>query len=1747
MWDTRRHWLNELCGIQEDTVRVLAKDRSFSSGSNTATAVVMIRVLDQEDQPPEFVSFPAVTRIAEDTPPETRVMTVSLSFPAVTRIAEDTPPETRVMTVRSIDGDRGINGKIRYRLGESSLRDPYFRVDPDTGEVFTIRPLDREGEGQLSGAQILTIEAYEAESKLSPPPYTSTEVTIIIEDVNDEIPQFRSPKYELVLDENAPLSTPLTFVGTSVPEVFDADNGINGTFRLFLEGDPGNFEVTPSEGIGKARFLIRVVNPNALDYEQVHQFAFRVVAEESAPSKRRSTADVIVALRDVNDNVPEFNQQNYMVSIPEDAPQGYTVAWVQALDLDSGDFGSLGVRYTDLRGAVADELELNSGTGVITVKNENHTFDREVVQDHFLLIEARDNLGQGNRNTVSLQIHVEDANDEPPRFLQDVYEAQVSENSMYLPWLKVEAVDLDAPGTNYSTVSYSIVDGDVIRAFSIDPINGTLSLQRPLDYETTQEIDGARFFNLTIMAQDGGDPPLVDFCTVIIYVLDENDHTPAFSRRYYAVTVPEDIPGGSELLRVSATDLDASPLNSRVAYRIAEGAIDKFTLNPDDGSLYLATGASLDPDITNPPTLHYSLLVEALDGGLGLNQKSAITTVNISVVDINNKPPKLSDPGTVRIPETEGNGYFVTRLEAWDPDSDSAIYFFIKPSDSQAKDEENNAVSRTDFNFTSMFRIDPKSGVIRLTDAIDREQVETIHLAVGVIDRNAPKRSTLQEDSGVLKIVIEDANDNSPVFRERIYRGTIPENSKPGHFILGVQANDADKNRTIKYILEGGADIEHFLYLNPDSGNLLVKEKVDREKIDWLNFTIRARDTDRPPRSTAVPVILQILDENDNAPFFADKVKNVSILEDANVGTFVAQVEARDLDTGPFGRIHYNLEAGSGKLRMTLRTAQPYAETALRRSTAVLNFESKRIIPGPTGAPPAKFRIDPITGAIFVADRLDREETDLYQLIVEAWDNWDNRLHGGQSRSAFKQIRYVGQEREPPIVECFADCRCSSRCPYRIVGVGPSRHMEVRSGEGIESGTANAKGVFATKELLEGTFVCTYSGEIIGQAEARRRFQGRAKNYHNYLIALKCSRGLSSAATVSETAETLVIIDAEFFGNVGRFINHSCDPNLSIIPVWTCFDLPELALFVRRPVSPGVELTFSVRVTDVNDNPPVFTAPIQRSASDCVQISEYHKPEENPVTQVQVLDADDPTTPNARVSFSVADEADEVCFWIDDEQDTPLGTVLVEVKAVDADVGRNGLVRYGFRPDPLNHFRAFQINQQTGEVILVEPLDRERQKYYQLRVEARDSGVPTPLTSDLDLTIYVTNVDDMKPLFPTPTQTLNFTERVEAGSEQRFVQEAIDGDDSDEDPADERNSAAICYFIVEGDPDGFFVLEPVTRLMTTTRELDREATPVFHLRVMATDYCLGIPTSADGSWLDVEHGSTMNLTIWVDDVNDNAPRFMRGMFTGGVSTDADYGLEVLRLQAVDPDDGRNAVLNFYLHPPVVRQTLSEGLNDLPGTPFRVERETGAVILNFEPQPGMKGYFDFEVKVNDTDGYEDKSRVFIYLLREDQRVRFLLRGTPNELRYKIDRFKDDLANVTDAIVNIDELRTHEGRAGRVDRTKTDLYVHMVNDTDNSIMDVNSVLQLIDSNVEKLDQLFKDFNVLDTAPAKPRRDLSETSEQLLIIYLGGASALLSFLLTLSIAICLHQRSKYKRELKAATTLAFGNVEPTVPREL
>ena len=102
------------------------------------------------------------------------------------------------------------------------------------------------------------------------------------------------------------------------------------------------------------------------------------------------------------------------------------------------------------------------------------------------------------------------------------------------------------------------------------------------------------------------------------------------------------------------------------------------------------------------------------------------------------------------------------------------------------------------------------------------------------------------------------------------------------------------------------------------------------------------------------------------------------------------------------------------------------------------------------------------------------------------------------------------------------------------------------------------------------------------------------------------------------------------------------------------------------------------------------------------------------------------------------------------------------------------------------------------------------------------------------------------------------------------------------------------------------------------------------------------------------------MEVTVSDINDNPPKFLKKVFTGGITTNSEFGHEILFLEANDPDFGRNAKLRYYLSPHSMTKTLSEGLENLPLYPFLVDKNSGSIKLNFIPQTGMKGYFDFEV-------------------------------------------------------------------------------------------------------------------------------------------------------------------------------------------
>ncbi|KZC14307.1 Cadherin-23 [Dufourea novaeangliae] len=1486
-----------------------------------------------------------------------------------------------VRCLRAVDGDKGINNKVTYSITQGPRY--LFDIDASSGLVFTRAQLDREAEENAEGAFVLEITVREV-SKTVPAPSVSTEVTIILTDVNDETPRFRSSRYRAEINENAPYNTPVNFIGDAIPEAYDHDLGTNGTFRIFIDGDDGIFDVTPSRGINEAPFLIRVKNSSKLDFESKSEVNFTLIAKEVVQVKPKySIVPVTVFVKDQNDNYPEFTENIYEVSIPENCAVGTTVAWVQALDEDSGNFGTRGIRYTHLGGSIGHALTMDPFTGVITVKELGPSFDRELVSRHYLTVEARDDLGKGNRNTAQLIVNVNDVNDNAPVFLQNKYEAVLLENEdNFESSLIVEAFDIDLNGTKNSQVIYALVAGEFSRNFSIDPKRGTIVPTTPLDYEALPISQGhketsVRPLRLTVRARDAGTPSLSSDAPLIIYLKDINDNAPAFERTLYKRSIPEDLAGGTSVVQVKAWDKDLSPPNNKLVYRIQSGAGDKFVISPESGVIRVAPGSNLDPDLTSSKTTRYSLNVFAIDSGTEI-QRTAEVLVNITIVDVNNKPPVFIDPGTVTIRENTQASY-VHRIVANDPDIAPILRYRIDPNSSEARNEEGTLIKIQEYDYLSALELNALDGLLRVVKLLDRERVETIRLGLVVEDLAAVRG--IQSALATLYIIIEDENDNNPRFRRPFYKRSVTENSKNGVNIANIVADDADKNRSITYSLESPRELADLVHLDSETGEMVIANKIDRELYSWLNLTVRAIDSGIPSRSSLSEVYVQVLDENDNNPYFVTDISNLTVMENSKIGTEIAVIQAEDPDSGDYGKITYLLDRMSSQ---------------------------------------GTFAIHPEYGTLTVADSIDWETKQSYVLVIEAWDNYQFGYTAGESRNAFKQIQVTVTDVNDNLPKMDIPSTCITISEFHDV---KDLIFAVKAKDADDPTTPNGRvkiRILSGNEL--GLFILEQTDYWTANLKAARSLRGK---FGNYSLSLEArDHGIPSNKEAS---------------------------------------------------------ILNICVTDYNDNPPVFISP-------------QHN------TTIRV------------------------------PENVTVGTAIIQIEAKDADTGPNGDVHYRLKQDLAGHWRTFHIDDTTGIISLQLPLDRETQKLYQIRVEAYDVGTPTPLSSDLDLIIYVRNINDYEPQFLVDIFNTNLTEEQFPGTETILLPQTVDRDDIDEldDPP-----AQVCYFIVSGNDDGLFILDIFKHELSTAKKLDREQQQQHLLIIKATEDCNTVP--ANDSYYDDTTDTTLKVIIDVVDVNDNPPKFVSKIFTGGVTTEVDFGTQFMQVKAVDLDAGENAIINYY-QKGKIHMTLTEGLDDIQIQPFLVNKLTGVVSLNFDPQRGMKGYFDFMVLANDSRGLQDTARVFIYLLREDQRVRFVLRQHPSEIRNRIDTFRVTLGNVTGAIVNIDEYKTHENHDGSVDRTKTDLYLHLVNRRDNSILEVSEVLELVDRNIEKLDGLFKEFNVLDTQPAQ-YQPIVQYEQAGTTFWLLTLTLFLGALLILCIALCLSQRASFRRQLKAANASPFG----------
>lgn len=169
--------------------------------------------------------------------------------------------------------------------------------------------------------------------------------------------------------------------------------------------------------------------------------------------------------------------------------------------------------------------------------------------------------------------------------------------------------------------------------------------------------------------------------------------------------------------------------------------------------------------------------------------------------------------------------------------------------------------------------------------------------------------------------------------------------------------------------------------------------------------------------------------------------------------------------------------------------------------------------------------------------------------------------HGGNYEKVGGKLR-LNENRQclDLIYECTEECDCKFCC-NKLVQFGPRDDLK------IQHFPLKGLGLVSTKPIKKGSFVCEYAGEILTKSEAIRRDRNDKKM--NYIF---CLNEINSEGN-SKTIQTF--IDPSRKGNIGRYINHSCDANCDIISTRVDSIIPKIAIFTNRDLPAYTEITFN--------------------------------------------------------------------------------------------------------------------------------------------------------------------------------------------------------------------------------------------------------------------------------------------------------------------------------------------------------------------------------------------------------------------------------------------------------------------------------------------------------------------------------------------------------------------------------------------
>lgn len=664
-------------------------------------------------------------------------------------------------------------------------------------------------------------------------------------------------------------------------------------------------------------------------------------------------------------------------------------------------------------------------------------------------------------------------------------------------------------------------------------------------------------------------------------------------------------------------------------------------------------------------TSEVTFSVNVKDGGL--HPKTDSTTVTVRFVNREDFPQIQAEKHTFMFPENQAVGTLVTSVSGLSSRGGSLSYYIASG------------------NFGNAFQIDQLTGQFSIHQPFDYETIQKYIVWIEARDTGFPPFSSYVK----LEITVIDINDNAPVFDQDPLIAEVLENLPPSK-IITVTAVDKDSglNGQLNYEIVSG-NKENCFSIHHANGEIRSVRPLDREYVAQYTLTIKATDRGTSVQSSTVQVLINVLDENDNAPKFS-QIFSALVPENAPLGYTVTRVTTSDEDIGMNAVSRYSI----------------------------------RDISMP-------FIINPNTGDITISRLLNREDKDRYRIRVSAHDS-------GWTVSTDVTIFVTDINDNSPR---FTKPSYYLDCPeFNDVG---SKITQISATDPDEG--SNGQVFYFIKSQSEFFRINASTGEIFNKQPLKFQNSSRSTNAnlnrHSFIVT---SSDRGSPPLLSETTVTINIVDSN--DNAPQFTsNQYFTPVTKNVAIGT--KLIKVTAIDAKDFGLNSEVEYIISNNSLTDRFKLDS----NTGWISVASSLMNYMNQNFLIKVKAKDkGNPPLSSEATVQIIVTEEnyhtpefsPDHITITVPESH--TVGATLKTVLARDKDATMNGLIKYNISSG--NEFGNFAINTSTGALSLAKPLDFELCQKHEMTVSAIDGGW-IARTGYCSITINVIDVNDNSPTF----------------------------------------------------------------------------------------------------------------------------------------------------------------------------------------------------------------------------------------------------------------------------------------------------------------------------------------------------------------------------------------------------------------